>query len=1062
MTPVPRNAMTERQPIRRIPFVVVVAAALLGLATPAAAQLDPLLFLKTTKPNVLLIVDTSQRMLYDAEGNYYDPWIYSTGNSWDSGLDNPLGLSALDTRYRRKYVALSFLNGGGDKWSASAIKAVGNSSATAYANFYAPTRIEIAKAAMLQAVRENATSVRFGQLKTRQASPSLLSSLNERPVFVSDAAQQEPTDDNSTTGRWKITRPTVGGNNHSQSAPTSPNFALVKADVATANTDIVTTLGKSFTAAGALLPAGNDAFNVVDSPVANMLSDAKSEAARLIAADTACRNTIAVLVVGGGEGTGYAVSTSAATLALQFKNISSRRVPIYVVAIAPAASEVADLRTIAENSGGQFFEITQAQIDAAVTAGVTVPEVVNAINTAVQHAFAKPSDVNTAPTATQPYGPQTTYQTASPIVGTVNLKGLVPASEWEDVKSAAGVQLPQRSNVVVTAGFALPGFDGHVRGFRVYKPVADSTKVAGYKFVADGTLLWTATTPGESQRNIFTALPNGTMMSFTTANAGTLAPYLNTTLDVSGLITQIRSQPIGAVVSSTPAVLDAPSLDPPPDQDYPAFLEENEDRRSLVIFGANDGMLHAVDARTGLEVWAYIPFNLLPKLKTLRDGQPIDSLGYFVDSSPKVADVKVGPVGAEEWRTYLIIGEGAGGTFYQAFDITLEGMSSCIDQDNDTTSTLLGCFSSASRIPLKWSFPDYSHFDYTYSSTSMPFGDLNSSATAVEKTVGQTWSDPAVGQIYSEDGPFAVLTGSGFFPYTAEQTNLVRKNANAEAGRTLYILDAQTGAVLDSKDVGDDNKGENVDDCSTATPKGCTEIKNAIQADPVATGAQDSRFITKVFVGDLDGKVWRFTLGLDGSDKPAIQSTTNLYAAGSADHPLFSSMAAVTVGTQQYLFFGTGSDLLPSTGVNGSYKLVGLPEGSAASFSISLTKTDGLADDEKVTAFPAVAGDIVFFTTTNFKPATPCSQPDANLYALTFIGGAAYASSNDADDKMGKNESPKVKTLAGAGRATAPFIVDQHLWFGAGDKIESFGDPEDFNNGVGQIGVRILSWRQIR
>jgi hypothetical protein len=63
---------------------------------------------------------------------------------------------------------------------------------------------------------------------------------------------------------------------------------------------------------------------------------------------------------------------------------------------------------------------------------------------------------------------------------------------------------------------------------------------------------------------------------------------------------------------------------------------------------------------------------------------------------------------------------------------------------------------------------------------------------------------------------------------------------------------------------------------------------------------------------------------------------------------------------------------------------------------------------------------------------------------------------------MSKNESPKVKTLSGAGRATAPFIVDQHLWFGAGDKIETFGDPEDFNNGVGQIGIRILSWRQLR
>jgi len=25
-----------------------------------------------------------------------------------------------------------------------------------------------------------------------------------------------------------------------------------------------------------------------------------------------------------------------------------------------------------------------------------------------------------------------------------------------------------------------------------------------------------------------------------------------------------------------------------------------------------------------------------------------------------------------------------------------------------------------------------------------------------------------------------------------------------------------------------------------------------------------------------------------------------------------------------------------------------------------------------------------------------------------------------------------------------------------------FGDPNDFNNGVGQAGVRILSWREVR
>ncbi|MEX1127884.1 MAG: hypothetical protein WEB50_04880, partial [Vicinamibacterales bacterium] len=82
----------------------------------------------------------------------------------------------------------------------------------------------------------------------------------------------------------------------------------------------------------------------------------------------------------------------------------------------------------------------------------------------------------------------------------------------------------------------------------------------------------------------------------------------------------------------------------------------------------------------------------------------------------------------------------------------------------------------------------------------------------------------------------------------------------------------------------------------------------------------------------------------------------------------------------------------------------------------------------------------------------------------TFAGGAAYDSALDVNDTLDKDESKVVATIAG--RATAPFIVDQHLYLAAagagGVNIEAFGDPEDFNNGVGQIGVRILSWREIR
>ena len=53
----------------------------------------------------------------------------------------------------------------------------------------------------------------------------------------------------------------------------------------------------------ALLPAGNDSFGVDDAPLAHLLDDVRTEAARLLGLDTQCRNTVAVLITGGGEGT---------------------------------------------------------------------------------------------------------------------------------------------------------------------------------------------------------------------------------------------------------------------------------------------------------------------------------------------------------------------------------------------------------------------------------------------------------------------------------------------------------------------------------------------------------------------------------------------------------------------------------------------------------------------------------------------------------------------------------------------------------------------------------------
>src|SRR6266545_4255113 len=59
-----------------------VLGSLFVLASPAFAQLDPLLFLKNQQPNVVLVVETTNRMQRDADLTCYDPGEYNTGGSF--------------------------------------------------------------------------------------------------------------------------------------------------------------------------------------------------------------------------------------------------------------------------------------------------------------------------------------------------------------------------------------------------------------------------------------------------------------------------------------------------------------------------------------------------------------------------------------------------------------------------------------------------------------------------------------------------------------------------------------------------------------------------------------------------------------------------------------------------------------------------------------------------------------------------------------------------------------------------------------------------------------------
>src|SRR6476646_2570480 len=309
----------------RLVFGLLVLAFVTAAPRVAEAQLDPLLIVKRSVPStttpqyrthILMAVDTSLRMQYDGSGTYYDPFNYAVGNTWDTTLAVP----GAATKYCRAYKTFQFTGSGSPKFEASTIGVSDCSTATLWSSFYAKSRLGAAKAAIIQAVGENSKSARFGLITMRQGSTPTIASGNDGQVQDDDSGQSTPSD-TGLPGYWKVTRGllSVAAPSGNWNATASSPVAKVQADTSTANTAIVTILNKTFTTSGAILPAGNDTSSQKDAPLANLVSDVKAEATRLIAADASCRNTIAVLVVGGAEGAfGTAPGTSAANLATGF------------------------------------------------------------------------------------------------------------------------------------------------------------------------------------------------------------------------------------------------------------------------------------------------------------------------------------------------------------------------------------------------------------------------------------------------------------------------------------------------------------------------------------------------------------------------------------------------------------------------------------------------------------------------------------------------------------------------------------------------------------------------
>lgn len=451
-----------------------------------------------------------------------------------------------------------------------------------------------------------------------------------------------------------------------------------------------------------------------------------------------------------------------------------------------------------------------------------------------------------------------------------------------------------------------------------------------------------------------------TAPAFSTFAASKLAPAFNlpatTDADITNLINWVRGNDnLANELGPGGTTTVRPTIHGDIIHSRPVAM--NYSGRIVVFYGANDGMLRAVEGKqtgtgAGEELWAFTPPEQLKQMDRLRQQTPkvnlpssttssINNKSYFLDGS----------IGAyQEGSTAIIyVSARRGGNFMYAFDV---------------------------------SNPDDPRFKFKISPSTTGFGNL-----------GQTWSVPKVTKIRdgSSTGRVVLIFGGGYDP--AEDTDLA-----GTTGRGVYVVDALTGALI--KHFVTTSVAEGSESIVTSIPSEVT----IVNTDRDAKGYTD-----RGYVGDLAGNVWRIDLD-DGSSSndPAGWSLHKLAGLGSGkfffppDVVMTANFHAVLVGS------GDREKPLLTTSTDKFYMIKDMKLGFDGSGQTTIVTSDlaqiGTSDDlatkkgwyyalatgEKVVNAPITIGGVAYYGTN--KPITQlaceANVGEARSYAVDFFTGA--------------------------------------------------------------------------
>jgi type IV pilus assembly protein PilY1 len=204
-----------------------------------------------------------------------------------------------------------------------------------------------------------------------------------------------------------------------------------------------------------------------------------------------------------------------------------------------------------------------------------------------------------------------------------------------------------------------------------------------------------------------------------------------------------NTTPLGDIVNSSPYYVATPNFGYYDDFEsvpYSSFKATYRARTPVIYVGANDGMLHAIDAATGNELFAYVPAAVFSNLSQLTDGAY--SHRYFVDGPPTVGDVFY----AGGWHSLLVAGFRSGAKGLYALDVT----------------NPLGFSEANAANIVRWEFQD--------------------------PDMGYVYGQPLI--VKTNNGRWSVIVNGG---YNAGNTN---------GHAFLFIIDAETGALVKKIDTG--------------------------------------------------------------------------------------------------------------------------------------------------------------------------------------------------------------------------------------------------------------------